>query len=465
MLVLDESFDMWRTQKNPLDYHLYFEKWWQHDTAAMVLRDRNHPCIYCWSIGNEIPEMYGTSDGAYWAKVQADYVRSLDPTRPVTATANGFTAAIPGRPPKPHNFKDEMQGKPMMGLPDGDEDIWGDQTAAAGEALDIFGYNYLYGRYAHDKKKFPNRIIHATETHPYYTYDYWKAALENDHVIGDFVWVAYDNLGEAGAGRVIYNLDEPMSGLVGGWPWLSCYQGDHDLDGNRRPQAYYRKVMWGLDKGIHLFATHPSMTGKPFYGMGWHWEDITKNWTFDPEYIGKHVKVQAYADCDEVEFVLNGQSMGKVKTEEFKAALEIPYAFGTIEAIAWMDGKKVASDTLQTAGKPSKILLKADRSNINADGMDLSFIAAEIVDEAGIPVVDYPIELSAKVEGAGALAGFGSGNPKTEENYGTGKRITFQGRALACVRAGRSAGDIHVEVSAEGLEAGTVIIQCKQRNC
>lgn len=461
MLVLDESFDMWRSGKNSLDYHLWFEDWWQRDTAAMVKRDRNHACIYCWSIGNEVQELLGVSDGAEWAQVQADYVRSLDPTRPVTAAANGFTAAIPGKPRRPHNFAQELAGKPVMGMPVDGEDIWGDQTLAASKALDIFGYNYMFGRYAYDKEKFPERVIHATETHSFYTYDYWKAMQENENCIGDFIWTAYDNLGEAGAGRVIYDPSTMRGGLMGGWPWLSCYQGDHDLSGNRRPQAYYRKVMWGLDEGIHLFTTHPELTGKPFYGMGWHWEDVKPDWSFAEEYIGKPVKLSAYADCDEVEFVVNGRSMGKVKPEELKAFLEVPYEPGKVEAIAWRNGEKAASDVLVTAGKPAKLVLQPEKTCIAADGMDLVFVTAAVVDEAGIPVIAQPVEISAQVEGAGKLAGLGSGNPCTEENYGTGKRMTFNGQVLICVRAGKEAGEILVQVNAEGLTGDSVVLQCK----
>ncbi|MGI6240174.1 MAG: glycoside hydrolase family 2 TIM barrel-domain containing protein, partial [Christensenellales bacterium] len=325
MLVLDETFDVWRTGKNAMDYHLWFEDWWRRDTSSMVKRDRNHPSIYAWSIGNEIPELLGASDGAKWAKAQADFVRALDSTRPVSASANGFVMPTPGKPRPSHDLRRELMGKPVRGLPKDGADDWGDQTRAAAESLDLYGYNYLYGRYAHDAQKFPDRAIHATETHAYHTYDYWKACVENENCFGDFIWTAYDNLGEAGAGRTVDSPDDLRGGLLGGWPWLSCWQGDLDLIGDARPQNFYRRVMWGVDRGIHLFAAHPARTDKSAYGMGWHWDDVRREWTFEDEWLGKIARVQAYADCDLVEFFLNGASVAKVEPVEYKAHAEIPY--------------------------------------------------------------------------------------------------------------------------------------------
>lgn len=460
MLVLDESFDMWRTGKNAMDYHLWFEDWWQRDTASMVKRDRNHPCIYCWSIGNEISEMLGTSDGAYWAQAQADFVRALDPTRPVSASANGFVAPKPGAPRKPHDLKAELVGKPVMGLPESGEDEWGDQTLEASKALDIFGYNYMYGRYAHDAKKFPERVIHATETHSFHTYDYWKACVENSNCIGDFIWTAYDNLGEAGAGRVIYSFDEMKGGLMGSWPWLSCYQGDLDLIGNARPQNIYRNVMWGLDKGIHVFTTHPSRTGKPFYGMGWHWEDISRSWSFGDEYIGCPVKLQAYADCDEIEFIVNGKTCAKAAPVEYKAFCEAPYETGVVEVRAIKGGKVIAVDRIETAGAPAAIKLTAERAAIAADGMDLAYVHVDIVDCEGRPAIEMPVKLTANVTGAGRFLAIGSGNPCTEENF-THSRMSWNGAALVCARAGRECGEMIIEVSGEGIGSAQIKIDVK----
>jgi beta-galactosidase len=465
MLVLDETFDMWTMGKNPLDYHLYFEQWWEFDTTSMVKRDRNHPSIYCWSIGNEIPEITGKSNGALWAKKQADLVRSLDPTRPVTSAIHGGTDTpldvMESMPPMKFDWKKILTGEMKRPFGTSGEDRWGNQTKAAIEALDIVGYNYLHRRYESDKGKFPGRVIHATETHPFNTYDYWQAVEENEHVIGDFIWTAYDNLGEAGAGRVIWDLNEPMEGLVGQYPWLSCYQGDYDLDGNRRPQSYFRKIMWHLDDGIHVFTTHPSRTGTQFYGMGWHWQDVKKDWTFDAEYVGKQVKVEAYSDCDEIEFLVNGESFGKAKVEKLKAEMEVTYTPGKLEAVAWKNGKAVARDEILTSGPVARIKLTADREVIHADGMDLCFIKVELLDANGILAVSQPYELTAAVSGAGKLAGFGSGNPKTTEDYGTGRRRTFDGRALIAVRADRNPGEIRVAVVSDTLPAAEIIVKAE----
>ncbi len=467
MLVLDETFDMWNMPKNALDYHLYFKKWWQFDTASMVKRDRNHPCVYCWSVGNEIPEMTGKSDGHYWAKVQADYVRSIDPTRPVTMAINGMTDMPPeweGKVASPFGGDRRKRmmdnGHPSDGHVNG-VDLWGQQTEKGCEALDIVGYNYLWARYADDRTKYPKRVIHATETHAYTIYEYWKAVEANSNVIGDFIWTAYDNLGEAGAGRVIWDLNEPMTGLVGQYPWLSCYQGDMDLDGNRRPQSYYRKILWGLDDGIHLFTTDPDHTGVPFYGMGWHWADVKKSWTFAAKDIGRPVQLEAYADCDEVDFYVNGEKKGSSKVEKLKAFLTVDYAPGKVEAVAIKGGKEVARTELITTGAPAKIALIPDRTVISADGMDLCFVRAEIQDSEGRMVPNAPFELNASVSGQGVLAGFGSGNPKTTENFGTGRRVTFDGSALIAVRANCTAGQIEVAVTATGLPAAVITVESK----
>ena len=456
MYVIDESFDAWRVGKTARDYHLYFEQWWRSDTAAMVCRDRNHPCVYCWSIGNEISEMNGSSNGAYWCQVQAGYVRSLDPTRPVSSSMNHFVYPRQmdrSRMMHTTDMSQALRHPQASNGCDGDYDYWDEATRDTTPPLDIVGYNYLWPRYEIDAHKHPERVIHATETHAYLMYDYWQAVLEHPNCIGDFTWTATDNLGEAGAGRVIWELSGGFAGLTGDWPWLSCNQGDLDLDLRRRPQSYYRGVVWGIDQGIHLFTTHPDKTGKPFYGMGWHWAQVRPSWSFGSAYIGREVRLEAYCRCDEVAFVCNGSPLGRVKTERYKAYLTVPYTPGVLEAIGYTGGLEVARTRLETAGAPTQILLEPDRSRIAADGMDLSYLTVRLADAAGRTVGRDDVVLQAQVEG-GTLLGFGSGRPCTEENY-TDRRAVFGGYALVCVRAARQAGTITVTVSGEGLASGT----------
>ena len=460
MYVLDESFDAWRVGKNARDYHLYFEQWWQTDTAAMVRRDRNHPCVYSWSIGNEISEMNGSSNGAHWARVQADFVRALDPTRPVSSSMNHFVfPRNMNRATMMHttDMREELRNPTVSNGFAGDFDYWDEATQETVPPLDIVGYNYLWPRYAIDAKKHPDRVIHATETHAWHMYDYWQAVKDNDNCIGDFTWTATDNLGEGGAGRVLWELDGGFAGLIGGWPWLSCYQGDLDLDLRRRPQSYYRGIVWGLDRGIYLFSTHPDKTGKPFYGMGWHWADVRPDWGFGSAYVGKPVQLEAYCDCDEVELLVNGVSAGRVRPERYKAIFTVPYAPGIVEAVAYRDGREAARTRLETPDAPAQVILEPDRPVIHADGMDLCYVTIRVADVQGRTVVRDDIRLTAEAVG-GELLGFGSGNPCTEENY-TNERNVFGGYALVCLRADRAPGGIHLTVSGAGLTPGTLTVE------
>jgi beta-galactosidase len=289
-------------------------------------------------------------------------------------------------------------------------------------------------------------------------YDYWKSTLENPNVIGDFIWVAYDNLGEAGAGRVMWEDDDTE--FCGNYPWLSCFQGDMDLDGNRLPQSYYHKILWGFDDSVHLFTTHPKHTGKPVRGTGWQWYDVQKEWTFGDEYIGKPVKIDAYADCDEVEFILNGKSLGRAVPDKLIASIEVPYEKGVLEAVAYRGGKPAAGDKIATVGAPAKIVLISEADKIKADGLDLAYIRIEIHDKDDALVTNVAVEVAVTVSGAGTLAGLGSGNPCTEESYGTGVRQTWYGKALAVVRAGKESGSIKLTAIAAGIEGAILEISC-----
>ncbi len=461
MILLDEAFDCWRTGKVAMDYHLYFEDWWERDVTSMVLRDRNHPCVFSYSIGNEIHERDGNSNGYAWAHRIADKIRSLDSTRFVISAMNGVfdpdayaKALMEAGSPDKVNFQNLEQIEK-------ERDLWGEKTADFASALDIVGYNYLYKRYAGDREKFPGRVIIGTETHPFNTYDYWKATMDNPHVIGDFIWTAYDNLGEAGVGRVVWKSSGEGHGFMGDYPWRTCFQGDIDLCGYRTGQSYYREIMWEFFEGgsgkMALYTTHPCHYGDEFWGTGWHWRDVEDSWTYGDEWLGKPVPVFAYADADEVTFVLNGKNVGTVKVEKLEASMNIPYEKGKLEAIAFRNGQQIASAFLQTTGAACAVTATADRPLIRADRQDLSFIALTLVDETGARVPNETRPTHIEVTGAGHLAGIGNANPCTEESYGKSSCLAWEGRALAAVIAD-APGNIHVKVWAEDLQPAEIIL-------
>ena len=455
ILVIDEFFDCWRTGKNRNDYNLYFEDWWQRDIEAIVRRDRNHACVYCWSFGNEITESDGRSDGVYWTRALAAQIRRFDNTRLVT---NGGMFM-------PRHLVDDgsnagMGGPPMMRNPYLSPEAQAAAFAEMIDCLDIVSLNYSYQNYEKFAQLFPGKVLQGTETSGMDAWSNAQAVARNSHVIGDFMWTAYDNLGEAGAGRSYW---EPAKrfGLMADWPWMSCFQGDLAMDGTRLPRSYYRKIIWGLDDGAYLFTTHPSHTGQPLYGTGFHWHDVKKTWTFGSEWIGKPVDVEVYASCDEVEFFVNGVSAARVQPEEMIAHALIPYQPGELKIVAYRDGVAVAEDRVETTGAPERIRLVPEQTDLAADGMDLAYVACRLEDAAGRLVDWDDRELSAAVCGAGTLLGFGSNNPCTDENFGTGRRKTWNGTAMLVLRAARTPGNMTVTVTAPGLPAASLTLSVR----
>lgn len=428
MLVMDEAFDMWREKKQPYDYHLYFADWWQRDMAAMVLRDRNHPSVVFWSTGNEIIERNGRSDGYALAKELADFVRGLDPTRPVT---NGLC-----------ELWDDLYAEGL-------EDPFAELTKDFAAPLDVAGYNYLLYRYEKDHELFPDRVIAGTETHAKDAYDYWTAVEKNDHVIGDFVWTALDYLGEAGIGRVLRGDDKNHGGA---YPWHQAWCGDIDICGYKRPQSYYRDFVWGIGKEPFIAVYRPEFYGVKTELYHWAWADVTGRWDW-PGFEGKPVEIEVYSGGDEVELLLNGVSLGKKpagKPNRYLARFETVYQPGELTAVTYENGRRICETTLKTAGEPARISLQADRRKLSSFN-DLAFVTAEIVDANGDIVHRACDTLRFTVTGAGVLQAVGSNNPVSEESYAGDERKAHEGRAVAVVRA-KEAGDILLSVSAQGLE-------------
>jgi len=432
IIVMDEAFDCWRYYKcGDFNYHMWFDGWWDKDISYMVLRDRNHPCVFSYSIGNEVPESIGCPEGDELSEKLAAEIRKYDTTRPVTSATW------------------EM----------GDINTWADRTKTYFAPLDLCGYNYGYKRYEKDHEQFPDRVIWGSETHALNFYDSWQSVLRNPYVIGDFTWTAYDNLGEAGTGRFCWARDEDFLtvGGEGKYPWRSCYQGDLNLCCYRRPQSYFREAIWIGKTEPKIFTTHPEHYGEDFTGTGWHWYDVLDNWTFADNYIGKPVKCEVYTDADELHWFLNGRELGISKPEKAIAIMDIPYEKGELSVIAYKDGIECGRSSLHTTGEAAAIHIEAETQYLEADNRDLCYFDVTVTDSNGARIADAKNELQCSVEG-GRLMGFFSGDPCNEDNYGSNVCHAFEGRAVAIVST-EQAGDVKITVSGPGLQHDQAVVK------
>lgn len=452
MLVIDETFDCWRLGKNPNDYHLYFEDWWQRDTCALVKRDRNHPSVIMWSIGNEILESLGALDGAAWCQRQAEAVRALDGTRFVTSAV-------------PINFVEIMESGDVNVVfvappppEDPQKDRWALLTTDFTRPLDIVGYNYLLHRYEVDGTRFPGRVIAGTETFPHMAYLFWRETERLPHVIGDFVWTAFDYLGEAGIGAVNFE-GRPAFGAP--YPCHLANCGDLDICGFKRPQSYYRDLLWGVRSAPYIAVLDPQFFGRPLGMNPWGWEPVIESWTF-PGQEGRSTQVDVYAVDEEVELFVNGVSIGRKPAgaaAQNKATFEVTYQPGTIEAAGYTGGKETGRTRLATALAPAALRLTPDRAALHTTYGDLAYVTIEVLDGNGLRVPhDEPL-IAVQVGGAGELIALGTGDPLSEEPYVGGERKAYQGRLLAVVRTTGQAGQITLTARAEGLPAAEVRLQ------
>lgn len=430
MLVIDEAFDCWRDGKNNGDYHVAFIDWWQRDLESMLYRDRNHPSIIMWSIGNEVLERDGTGGGYEIAKMLAGHVRAIDPTRPVTLA---ICASWRG-------------------------DAWTvmDETFAA---LDIGGYNYAWKEYRPDAAHLPRRMMVGTESFALEAFENWQAVEEIPAVLGDFVWTSLDYLGEAGIGRV--HFDGEHFPFVGAYPWHQANCGDLDLCGFKRPQSYYRDTLWFNAPRLHI-AVHPNYPADKTPGVTlWGWQDVRHSWNW-AGHEGETFKVEIYSNCDEVELFLDDVSLGRKpcsRAERFRADFEVAYRAGTLRATGTISGKPVTEQILATTSAPAQIRLTADRAVLRADGADLCYITVEVTDIAGRVHPDADNNIFFTVKGAGKLLAVGSANPVSEEMYVGNQRKVFRGRALVVVKAGDEPGEIHLTAQADGLGGAEIVIR------
>jgi beta-galactosidase len=430
ILVIDEAFDMWKRQKNPQDYHLYFDEWWKKDVKSMVLRDRNHPSIVMWSIGNEIPER-AEPEGVKTSIMMGDYIRELDPTRPVTSAVNGLN------PDKDSYFA----------------------------TLDLSGYNYAAGGdhwkrniYEMDHKRVPDRIMYGAESYPLEAFGSWMAVVDYHYVIGDFVWTGFDYLGEASIGWLGYMQKKEF------FPWSHAFCGDIDICGWKRPQSYYRDILWENGDQPYIFVVPPEpsfeLNPEKMDWSKWGWHDVVRSWNWE-EYEGETLEVHVYNSSESVELFLNDESLGLQETNrnnEWIAKWNVSYNPGVLKAVSYSEDRKISVDEIQTANNPSSIILNPDRADINANGQDLCYVTVELVDEKGTrnPTTEKCIEFDLK--GPGSIVAVGSSNPMTLESYQKPYKKTYQGRCLVIVKSGKKPGIIKLEAWSDGLESSIIDI-------
>ncbi len=453
MLVVDECFDTWTIPKEGQDYNLYFKEWWQHDLESMLFRDRNHPSIVIWSIGNELKNR-ADSDGLEISKQLINVIHKLDNTRPITEAVNEFIPAV------------------------GPERPW-DYSATAYALLDIGGYNYPWRFMANDHKKFPNRIMMTTESFPVDMFDVYEQMNKNSFIVGDFVWTGMDYLGESGIGHVSKeseNCNYAAGNFGRSWPWFVSGSGDLDILGFKKAQSYYRDVVWNRSQ-LEMLVQMPDSLGRKQMISLWGWYDEIPCWTW-PGFEGKTITVDVYTRCTSVRLELNGKVISEKKVTanfnedkrsggytmkfipktQLTAQFEVPYEPGELKAVGIIDGKDVVTKVLKTTGIPKKLVLTADRSEIKANRNDLAYVTVEVADEKGniIPNADIPVNFT--VTGDGELASAGNGSPNQMTSFKQPKCTLYQGKAIVILRPFSKAGKISLEAESGSLGAALVEI-------
>jgi beta-galactosidase len=418
-LVMDEAFDKWRSDGY---YGKLFNQWWKADLDAMLLRDRNHPSIVIWSVGNEVGEQ-GRPEGTEIARQLVDHVHRRDPTRPVTY------ASVPDR-------KDRCVN-----------------NNGFAEAFDVVGYNYQEDWYKQDKQEHPDRIVLGTECYPFFRrkarsggYDLvpvnpWYDVVAHDWVAGQFIWPGFDYLGEST-----------------GWPSKGWCNGLIDTCGFPKARAGFHRAAWRSDPVVQIAVLDDSLDidhGR----AAWGWPKMARHWNFPTR--DRVIRVQAFTNCRTVELICNDKSFGRRESANYPNSTiewDVPYEMGRLRAIGGNGAGPLATDEIRTAGSPAAIVLRPDRTSIRADAQDICNLEVNLVDKDGVLVPNSDRLISFDVVGAGRLIGTDNGDLRGIESYRSPRRTTRWGRCLAVVQASRSPGTITVRGTSEGLPPATVVL-------
>ncbi len=455
LLVIDEAFDCWEMGKVLNGYNKYFKAWHERDLRDMIRRDRNHPSVILWSIGNEILEQGNKKTGAQLARLLTAICRDEDPSRLSTAGFNYYPASylnglahevdVVGLNYKPMFYSEAIKNEP-------DFIVLGSETSSCVSSRGV--YHLPIEAY----KKHPSLQVTSYDLiGPKWAYppDIEFAQLkQNPSVIGEFVWTGFDYLGEPTpyGGR-----DNSTNGYWNGdWPSRSSYFGCVDLCGLKKDRFYLYQSQWTSKPMIHLLPH-------------WNWED----------HAGETIPVYCYTNCQEAELFLNGKSLGKrtkgidttpVKVDcynwpggdlesTYRLRWDVEFERGVLEVVGYINGEESQRAKKVTAGSPAKLLLQPDRERIAADGNDLSFVTVSVLDANGIFCPKASNQIEFDISGDGNLEAVGNGNAATTEPFQADSRRAFSGMCMAIVRSSNQSGSIKLTAKAEGLESATVEIE------
>lgn len=474
MYVMNETFDGWYTPKTYHDYSRWFEADWKSDITAMVESSRNHPCVIMYSIGNEVSET-ATPKGVDVCKKLTEFVHDLDNTRPVTAGVNVLLNVYanmgmgvykdkgdykPEPLPSKNVYKEKTTGsaffnamtqklgKLMFFMAAGNR---GDQACkGAADCLDVLGLNYASSRYDPDAKKYPERMMVGAETMAADLSYNWERVKKYPQLVGDFVWAAWDYLGETCMGWTYHSYK--------GLPLLAN-QGMIDITGKPLASMAFMQVVWGLRKEPFIGVRPLNHTKEAPCKGSWQFTDAIDSWNW-PGFEGTKAVIEVYAPGERVRLLLNGRELGTKKLKNFKAVFRTSYAPGAL-AVEALDesGKVLSTFSLSSGNREIHIRAVPEKPVLKANGTDLCYLPVEFTDGTGklLPAIEQQVELT--VEGAVSLIGFGSALYKTNESFRQNHYRTYRGRVLAVLKAENKPGKAAVTIKSAGVEPVTIHLE------